>query len=194
MTSATAGNAASAEPIHETLMEASDYFRIRTRIAPSGLEGAGLGAFTMERVPRGTLLGLDLPDRNWIISAQDALELPRHERMQTWRHVEDICFRGGQGNDTPANYINHSFEPNVLWHLGCYWTLVDLEAGDELLLDYRPLIDPSWSGRIVDTVSGRKLLGIEGKQALLESAQTLVSLLQDVLDGAEGPQDVLAPP
>lgn len=185
MTSVTASHASPIDSIHETIMETSDYFRVRTRIAPSGLDGAGLGAFAMERIARGTLLGLDLPDATWIISSQEALQLPRRERIQTWRHVEDICFRGGQGLDTPANYINHSFEPNILWHLGCYWALEDLEPGDELLLDYRPLIDPSWSGRIVDAASGRKLQGLEGKRALLESAQKLVHLLQDVLDGTD---------
>jgi cell wall assembly regulator SMI1 len=170
-----------------SILEASPCFRLRTRIAPSRLAGAGLAAFALEAAPRGTLLGIDLPQSAWMISAPEALLLPRRERSQTWRHVEDICFRGGEGRVTASNYLNHSFQPNVLWHLGCYWTLQDLEPGDELTLDYRPLIDPTWSHRIVDAASGQPLIGQEGKKALLDSAKALVSLLESVLQDDESP-------
>lgn len=164
-----------------SILEANPCFRLRTRIAPSTLAGVGLAAFALEAAPRGTLLGIDLPQSDWMISAPEALHLPRQERSQTWRHVEDICFRGGEGQVTASNYLNHSFQPNVLWHLGCYWALQDLEPGDELTLDYRPLIDPAWSHRIVDAASAQPLIGLEGKRALLDNAKALVRLLESVL-------------
>lgn len=163
-----------------TILEPTPYFRMRVRVAPSNLPGTGLGAFAAQSIAKGTLLGLDLPQAPWIISPEEALTLPREARSQTWRHAEDICFRGGEGQASPSNYLNHSFDPNILWHLGCYWALEDLHLGDELLVDYRPLIDPAWSGRIIDAESGRPLIGQEGKEALLESAKALVDLLESV--------------
>lgn len=186
------GTASPQQPLDD-IWEPRPYFRVRTRIAPSRLPGAGLGAFSLQSVTRGTFLGIDLPQISWMISPQDALQLPRRERIQSWRHVEDICFRGGLGIDTPANYLNHSFEPNVLWHLGCYWACQDMEPEDEMLLDYRPLIDPMWNGRIVDAASGLRLTGDEGKRALLQSARALVDLLQDVLDDPPPSADLGGP-
>ncbi len=175
------------------ILEAGPCFRLRTRIAASSLPGAGLGAYAMEAAPLGTLLGIDLPQSEWMIDVQEALALPRRARSQTWRHVEDICFRGGEGRATASNYLNHSFQPNVLWHLGCYWALRDVQPGDELTLDYRPLIAPDWSGRIIDAASGIPLMGEEGKVALLRNARQLVALLETVLEDPEpapsGPED-----
>lgn len=176
---------ASTAPTGERVMEATPFFRMRVRIAPSELPGAGLGAFALEAVAKGTLLGLDLPHATWLVSAEDALQLPEEARSQTWRHVGDICFCGHRGVESASNYLNHSFRPNVFWHLGCFWALEDLHLGDELLLDYRPLMDPRWSGRVVDSATGRPLIGKEGNEALLENARALVALLESVVETEE---------
>lgn len=184
--SATGGTTDSTTEEPPWILEAEPCFRLRTRIAASNLPGAGLGAFAMETAARGTLLGIDLPHSEWMIEAREALSLPREVRSQTWRHVEGICFRGGEGRVTASSFLNHSFQPNVLWHLGCYWAWQDVEPGDELTLDYRPLIAPEWSGRIVDSASGFPLIGEEGKRALLKNARQLVVLLEATLSENPG--------
>jgi hypothetical protein len=162
-------------------------FRLPCETRPSALPGAGTGAFALAAARQGDFLGLDTPQSGWLLSAEEALALPDAVRPYTWRHVEHVCFRGGEGEPTATAYFNHSFEPNVLWHVGCYFALQDIAPGDELLLDYSVLIDPLWGGRITDATTGRTLEGVEWRRALLTSCRALTAILEASLAADETP-------
>ena len=51
-------------------------------------------------------------------------------------------------------YINHSFAPCGLWHLGFVFALDDLPAGTEITVDYRHLLAPGQEEDFRDSISG----------------------------------------
>jgi hypothetical protein len=164
-------------------------FRLPCETRPSSLPGAGTGAFALAAAREGDFLGIDTPQSSWLVSAEEALNLPDDVRPYTWRHVEHICFVGGRGEPTATAFLNHSFEPNVLWHVGCYFARRDIAPGDELFLDYSALIDPLWGGRITDSAGGKKLEGVEWRRALLDTCRSLTEVLEASLARDEGPED-----
>ncbi|MGI2901735.1 SET domain-containing protein-lysine N-methyltransferase [Tolypothrix sp. VBCCA 56010] len=77
-------------------------------------------------------------------------------------------------------YINHANNPNLLSCLGFFFTLDDIHRGDELTLDYRYL---EFAGEATLITSAQdKILGLSAKEALLQSAQKLINLLNEVED------------
>jgi hypothetical protein len=163
-------------PIFEASLAAG--FLIRTETRPSTIPGAGAGVFALEDVARGTFVGMDFPDPKKACTADEVLALPRELRMFSWRHVEHVCFAAA-GQRTSTDLMNHSFTPNVLWHVGHYFTLADVGAGDELFLDYRHLLAPSWNDRLFDGASRRAVNGLEWREAVRSSCRQLLALLED---------------
>ena len=82
--------------------------------------------------------------------------------------------------EAPYNYINHSFKPTLLCHCGVVVALRDLNAGDELTLDYRTLIDTTDVGIYNDAVSGREIRGFTAKETLLKTARDLIALVESI--------------
>lgn len=168
-------------PIFEPSLAAG--FLIRTEARPSTVAGAGAGVFALEDAARGTFLGMDFPDPKKARAADEVLALPRELRMFSWRHIEHICFEATRQR-VAADLMNHSFTPNILWHVGHYFALEHVRAGDELFLDYRHLLAPSWSDRLLDGESGRPVNGLEWREALKRSCRQLLALLEET--GPEG--------
>jgi hypothetical protein len=165
-------------PIFDAALTAGLLLRTETR--PSTVPGVGLGLFALEEVDKGRFVGMDFPDPSAAYSAREVLELSPELRKYCWRHVEHLCFAG-----TPpiaSDHLNHSFTPNLLWHLGYYFTLVQIAVGDELFIDYRFLIDPAWSHRVNDRASGRPVEGMEWRDAIVRSCKQLIALLEETSD------------
>jgi hypothetical protein len=79
-----------------------------------------------------------------------------------------------------ADYINHGNNPNLLSCLGFFFALHDINCGDELTLDYRYI---GFEGEIeLITDNQEEIIGLSAKEALLESAKKLISLLNEVDD------------
>ena len=165
-----------------TRFPASVHFRLPTESRPSTLAGAGAGAFALESAAAGTFLGMDFLIRKWVVRPQEVLQLPAQRRKLAWRHIDDICFSAESAEESPADFINHSFEPNVLWHLGHYFALRDIAAGDELFIDYRHLNDPSWGACLEDAASGRPIAGWSWRESLSRSSRQLAELLEAAPD------------
>lgn len=161
-----------------TLFDATPSLRIRTELRTSELPGAGRGIFALERVAAGDFLGMDFCSSDMIRSEAEILDLPVEIRMFSWRHVERICFEAIPGPRVAADMMNHSFEPNIHWHLGFYFAAVDIEEGDELLLDYRFLLSPRWNDRLQDAATGRPVNGFEWRRAVLESCRRTIDILE----------------
>jgi hypothetical protein len=160
------------------IFEASVAFRVETEVRPSTLAGAGDGIFAREAAAKGEFLGMDFPSYRKLCTDRDVPALPEEVRRFSWRHVEHVCFEAHDRRST-ADLMNHSFDPNVLWHLGHYFAAREIRAGDELFVDYRYLFAPSWNDPLIDAATGRPIAGLDWRESLIESSRKLVELLEE---------------
>jgi hypothetical protein len=145
----------------------------RYRIADSTINGAGKGLFLEEAVAAGRIVSApDAIDRTFSyaeIAAQPAL------LYASARWFED---RYTLSPDWPDEcYINHSFEPNGLWHLGFVFALHDLAEGTEITVDYRHLLPPGQAEDFIDAATGGKIVGLSWVESLASSTRALGRLL-----------------
>jgi hypothetical protein len=146
----------------------------RYRIAASTIGGAGKGLFLEEDVAAGRIITApDAIDRTWTpaeLAAQPELA------YASARWFED---RYTLSPDWPDEcYINHSFEPTGLWHLGFVFALADLAAGTELTVDYRHLLPPGQAEDFIDAATGEKIIGLSWAESLASSTHALSRLLK----------------
>ncbi len=151
-------------------------FLVAYRVDSSRIAGAGRGVFLAEPVAAGCTL-----------IAPDAIE-----RVHRWPEVEampdadaakaasvrwfDESFTVSL--DWPDEcYINHSFNPNGLWHLGFVFAARDLHAGEELTIDYRHLLPEGEREAFLDADSGQPIVGWSGRESLRRSTAALARLL-----------------
>jgi hypothetical protein len=78
------------------------------------------------------------------------------------------------------NYINHSFEPNLLCHCGVVVALRDIAIGEEFTLDYRYLVDSTEVGLYDDIKTGRQIRGFTARQTLLATARQLMEIVERI--------------
>lgn len=148
----------------------------RYRIAPSTIPGAGKGVFLEEPLARGcTAIAPDKIDQTW--SFTEILSDPERAALL---HTSVRWFEGRYtlSPDWPDEcYVNHSFEPTGLWLLGFIFATRDLEAGDELTIDYRHLLAPGQEESFRDARTGQAIVGHAWKDSLRLGLDTLRGLL-----------------
>jgi SET domain-containing protein len=103
-----------------------------------------VGVFALRRIPRGTVLFADvIPDKDFV--RWDQLDDVPTEIVS---YLSSMCNTTEEGlflsqtvnNINISFYVNHSLEPNV-WHdreIDRYFTLRDIEEGEEILCTYDP--------------------------------------------------------
>lgn len=148
------------------------------RVSSSAIAGAGKGVFLAERVARGR-----------IVVAPDAI--PRTFR---WSEIESSPDRDAllpsairwfedQFTVTPdwpdECYVNHSFEPTGLWHLGFIFAARDLEPGTEVTIDYRHLLGEGQEEAFRDADTGERIVGFAWEESLRRTTEALRALLRD---------------
>jgi hypothetical protein len=145
----------------------------RYRIAASRIPGAGKGLFLDETVAAGRIL--TAPDA--IERTYDAAELAARPELAyaSARWFEDRYTLAPEWPD--ECYINHSFEPTGLWHLGFVFALAELPAGTEITVDYRHLLPPGQAEDFIDAASGERIIGFDWAQSLASSTRALSRLL-----------------
>lgn len=74
-------------------------------------------------------------------------------------------------------YINHSFDPNGLWHLGFVFASRDIAQDEELTIDYRHLLPEGVAETFADADSGLPIIGWSGRESLQLSTLALARLL-----------------
>lgn len=151
-------------------------FRLETECKPSTVAGAGDGIFALAGAARGAFLGMDFPTYRKLCTDRDVPELPEEVQKFSWRHIEHVCFEAHDRRST-ADLMNHSFDPNVHWHLGYYFAAREIRAGDELFVDYRYLFAPSWN-ELADATTGRAVEGMDWRASLIHSSRKLLDLLE----------------
>ncbi|GAB3034655.1 hypothetical protein GCM10027285_16990 [Oleiagrimonas citrea] len=149
----------------------------RYRIAASRIPHAGKGLFLEESVAAGSVLTApDAIDRTWELSeieASEALQALSHARA---RWFED---RYTLSPDWPDEcYVNHSFQPSGLWHLGFIFATTNLPADTEITVDYRHLLAPGEEEGFNDALTGEKIIGYTWPQSLAISTQALAALIR----------------
>lgn len=148
----------------------------RYHISPSSIAGAGNGVILDEAVEPGQILvAPDAIPRTWTFNEILAQPNARQLLPATVRWFED---RYTVSLDWPDEcYVNHSFAPTGLWHLGFIFAATGLAAGTEITVDYRHLLAPGQEEDFHDAESGKPIVGFTWKESLRASSQALLGLL-----------------
>ena len=152
---------------------------IKTEVKDSGIFGKGL--FAAERVPAGKIvccftLGSEIiTEEQFVQGCADRV----HRILRTGTRYAGRYFTVGNEAE-PYNFINHSFRPNLLSHCGLILAKRDVEAGEELTLDYRLLVDPSDVAAYDDAATGHPIRGLPPKETILRTARELIALVERV--------------
>lgn len=151
----------------------------RYLVQPSRIAGAGKGLFIDEPVARGRVviapdnLHTVWPEAKLRGYAEDSIEV---ESSVRW--FENYFSLTPEWSD--ECYVNHSFTPNGLWHLGFIFAQDALAAGTELTIDYRCVIGSGERMPFNDAATGREIVGLPWHDNLRLSAQRLLELLPPV--------------
>lgn len=147
----------------------------RYHVADSGIPGAGKGLFLDEPVARGRIVvAPDAIPRTWRWDEVRAQPDAQAAMAAAVRWFED---RYTISLDWPDEcFVNHSFEPNGLWHLGFIFAARDLAAGEELTVDYRHLLPEGEAEVFRDAGTGREIVGFSWARSLAESTRALAAL------------------
>ena len=74
-------------------------------------------------------------------------------------------------------YVNHSFSASGLWHLGFIFAVRVMQAGEEITVDYRFLINDNEVMPFRDAETGTEIIGHTWEVNLRSSTQALLALL-----------------
>ncbi|QSJ14958.1 SET domain-containing protein [Nostoc sp. UHCC 0702] len=163
---------------------------IKTEVKKSSIPNAGKGLFSLEFVHKGSIIFIPATifTINQFILEEDypeelskADEFPMNAGMRWGGHYflhsrethENIGYIDNTG------YINHASNPNLLSCLGFFVALENINHGDELTIDYRYI---GIEKEIELLTNNHEIISLSTKEALLQSAQKLISLLNDVED------------
>ena len=97
---------------------------------------------------------------------------------------DDACVRWFEtfhtvSTDWPDDcYVNHSFNPSGLWHLGFIFATRDMVPGDEITVDYRFVINDNEKMPFLDAETGKEIIGYTWEENLRLSTEQLLALLE----------------
>ena len=148
----------------------------RYHIHSSSIRGAGKGVFIDEPVEQGSILiAPDAIPRTWPLEQIEAMPDAQKLLPATVRWFENHYTIS---TDWPDEcFINHSFAPTGLWHLGFIFASSNLDAGSEITVDYRHLLGPGQVEDFRDAESGQPIVGFTWKESLRTSSQALLGLI-----------------
>lgn len=144
-------------------------------VVASAIPGAGKGLRLTEPVARGTViiapdnLHTVWPESKLRAFPADSIEVQASVRwFESWFSItpewSDEC------------YVNHSFTPNGLWHLGFIFALDDLPVGAELTVDYRLLLGDDEDPGFACAATGQPIRGWPWRESLARSTAQLAAL------------------
>ena len=111
---------------------------IKIIVQPSTIPNAGLGCFSVDFVPKGTLIWKFNPDfdRKYTQAEFDALELPAQEFLRCYSYrFRDVYYFSSDH----THFINHSEQPSMYGdETGLLaYAAKDIYPGEEIVDDYR---------------------------------------------------------
>ncbi len=138
----------------------------------------GKGVFLKQSVKRGqVLLAPDAINKLYNHAERAALVpgSPEDEACVRWFETFHTV-----STDWPDDcYVNHSFNPTGLWHLGFVFALRDMQPGDEVTTDYRFVINDNEVMPWVDNETGQKIVGYTWEENLRKSTEQLLALVSE---------------
>ena len=144
-------------------------------IRPSNIAGAGKGVFLSKSVLAGQVLVFpDQIPETFQLSEIEARPDAETALAATVRWFED---RYTVSLDWPDEcYINHSFSPSGIWHLGFVFAARDLGVGTELTVDYRHLLAPGQRELFLDADTGQEIVGLSWQESFSTSLNALATI------------------
>jgi len=144
-------------------------------VMDSGINKAGKGIFLGAPVKKGGVI--IYPDNISKVYTHDEIEkfMPgtlEYESCVRW--FEKYYSVSPEWSE--ECYINHSFEPNAIWFLGFVFALRDIEAGQELTIDYTFIADENVKLDFLDTATGREIRGVPWRENVKRSCKKLLEL------------------
>jgi SET domain-containing protein len=147
----------------------------RTRVAPSTIPGAGQGLFADEAIAGArVIIAPDNIHTVWPEAKLRAFAPDSVEVESSVRWFEDYFSLTPEWSD--ECFVNHSFTPNALWHLGFIFALRDIAAGEELTMDYQHVIGTGEVMPFQDSLTGRAIVGLPWGESLRATALALAAL------------------
>ena len=145
-------------------------------IAPSRIPGAGKGLYIDRPAQAGSILvAPDAINRTYAleeISADPKLSCLLHTSVRWFGDHYTLS------PDWPDEcFVNHSFEPTGLWHLGFIFANDELSVGTELTVDYRHLLAPGQVEEFRDARTGEPIVGFSWQESIRSSTSRLSALL-----------------
>lgn len=146
------------------------------RVDASRIPLAGKGLFLAEAVERGrVIIAPDNIHTVWPEAKLRQYPVDSIEAESSVRWFEDWYSLTPEWSD--ECYVNHSFEPTALWHLGFIFAGADLPAGTEVTVDYQLVIGSGERMPFLDSVTGREIVGLSWADNLRTSAARLLALI-----------------
>src|ERR1700739_4677418 len=148
----------------------------RYHVEASRIPGAGKGLFLDEAVAKGRVI--IAPDRIHTVMAEKQLRSYAPDSIEvesSVRWFEDWFSLTPEWSD--ECYVNHSFTPSGLWHLGFIFAQENLHPGTELTMDYRLVIGSGEEMPFRDAATGQAIVGLPWRDNLRQSAQRVLELL-----------------
>jgi SET domain-containing protein len=144
-------------------------------------EIAGKGLFALEAIPRGAIIGI-LSHQIRIMTEQeyqDAQEAGHELITQTGiRWVgQYFLFCSSLSNE---DFINHSTEPNMIYHCGILFARSNVAPEEELTADYKYFLAENDFGSFKERDTNAMVSGAPAREALIQSAREIIELYQTV--------------
>ena len=146
----------------------------------SKLQGDGL--FTLEDIKKGSVVfywGAEEEAGDRVISEDVYLEKRKDLLDETFqktaiRYVHDKFLHCTEwGLDC---YMNHSYNPNILYYCGLGFAKEDIKQGDELVANFEYFLSDKDSAYFTDAETGLKVIGLEHDQCLKQQAKEIFDL------------------
>jgi hypothetical protein len=148
----------------------------RYRIGVSTVPGAGKGLFLDGPVAAGDIVvAPDAIPRVYTMNELMALPDAHSLLPATVRWFEDRFTATPEWPD--ECYINHSFAPTALWHLGFVFARRDLAPGTEITVDYRHLLGDGQKEEFLDAITGAEIVGLPWRESLALTSAELAQIV-----------------
>ena len=147
--------------------------RYKTDIKKSDI--AGLGLFAGEDIPKGSVIALWCPDvGHGTRTLEEYLDEKFHDRafhMTCCRWLDNLFVYGDEVRED--GYVNHSFDPSMLYYLGVCFARKEIKKGDELTINFEYILTDNDPWSFVDSRTGKKVDGMTSEQYYKDAAQKL---------------------
>ena len=136
----------------------------------------GKGVFLQQAVKRGQVVVAPDAINKLYTGAERAALVPGSAE-------DEACVRWFEAYPTVSTdwpddcYVNHSFSPSGLWHLGFIFAIRDLQIREEVTVDYRFLVNDNEVLPFRDAETGQEIVCYSWEENLRRSTEQLLAVL-----------------